>query len=213
MEINNVCPQQVVFHQELHRNDNAVVFLVSVTGFKCVMKVHHDHPGHGPIHEREVTAYRRLQAYGVTETGYVPRFYGSVEKLEPKLWRPHLDMFSNDINLPNAIFIEYIPKMRQLHLNTFTKKRMEKFVNAVEAITAVLVMHNDLKPRNFMIAPGERVLVLDFDRARTYDEGTITADQREWLCEDVQIVRDLARLLEQDVAEGRLNHSYIYFCT
>ncbi|OJD20518.1 hypothetical protein ACJ73_08147 [Blastomyces percursus] len=69
--------------------------------------------------------------------------------------------------------------MRQLHLNTFTKKRMEKFVNAVEAITAVLVMHNDLKPRNFMIAPGERVLVLDFDRARTYDEGTITADQRE----------------------------------
>ena len=106
-------------------------------------------------------------------------------------------MFLNDINRPSAIFIEYIPGMRQLHLDTFGKERMEKFVQAIEAITAALVMHNDLKPRNFMIAPGdpERVVILDFDRARTFDQDTITDDQHEWLWEDVQIVRDLAWLL------------------
>ncbi|PGH11811.1 hypothetical protein AJ80_06969 [Polytolypa hystricis UAMH7299] len=197
IKINNVHPQHVVFHRELHRNDNTVVFLVSVLGLKCVMKVHHDHPGHGRIHESEATAYRRLQAHGVTEEGYVPQFYGSIEELKPRLWQPHLNMFINDTELPSAIFIEYIPNMRQLHLDTFTKERMAKFVQAIKAITAALVMHNDLKPRN----------------SWTYDKDTITAEQQEWLREDVQIVQELARLLEMDVAEGRLNHSYLYFCT
>ncbi|EDN09611.1 predicted protein [Histoplasma mississippiense (nom. inval.)] len=195
MKLNKVCPQNVVFHRELHRNDYAAVFLVSVQGFECVMKVHHDHPGHGRIHEREATAYQRLQAHGVTEKGYVPRFYGSIEKLEPELWQPNLNMFINDTELPSAIFIEYIPDMRQLHLDTFSKDRMARFVQAIKAITAALVMHNDLKARNFMVAPGERVVLLDFDRARTYDKNTITAEQQEWLREDVQIVQDLGRLL------------------
>lgn len=39
MEMKDIYPQQVVFHQELHRNENAVVFLISVSGFECVMKV------------------------------------------------------------------------------------------------------------------------------------------------------------------------------
>ncbi|EER36951.1 conserved hypothetical protein [Histoplasma capsulatum H143] len=156
---------------------------------------HRDHPGHGHIHEREATAYQRLQAHGVTAKGYVPRFYGSIEKLEPELWQPNLNMFINDTELPSAIFIEYIPDMRQLHLDTFSKDRMARFVQAIKAITAALVMHNDLKARNFMVTPGERVVLLDFDRAKTYDKNTITAEQQEWLREDVQIVQDLGRLL------------------
>ncbi|PGG98060.1 hypothetical protein AJ79_08992 [Helicocarpus griseus UAMH5409] len=215
MKITNVQPQQVAFHQELHRNENAVV-LVSVSGFRCVMKVvsgihpphralwmdgenpHHDYPHRARIHQREATAYQKLQACGVTQKGYVPQFYGSVQGLEPKLWRPHLDMFMDDINLPSAIFIEYIPGLRQLHLDT-------RFVDAIKAVTAALVMHNDLTARNFfMIAPGdpERVILLYFDRARTWDKDTLTARQQEWLHEDVQIVEDLGRLLEIDVAEG-----------
>jgi hypothetical protein len=39
MEIQDIHPEQVHFHRELHRNDNAVIFLVSVAGCKCVMKV------------------------------------------------------------------------------------------------------------------------------------------------------------------------------
>ncbi|KAL2375724.1 hypothetical protein RJZ90_007918 [Blastomyces dermatitidis] len=157
-------------------------------------RMHHD-PGHGRIHEREATAYRRLQVHGVAEKGYVPQFYGSMEKLEPEFWQPNLNMFINDTELPSAIFIEYIPNMRQLHLDTFSKDCMAKFVQAIKAITAALVMHNDLKARNFMVTPGERVVLLDFNRARTYDNNTITAEQQEWLREDVQIVQDLGRLL------------------
>lgn len=71
--------KQVVFHKELHHNDNAVVFLVSVVGFKCVMKVVSTKFKNTAKEsclksanstmispdEREVTAYRRLQAGGV----------------------------------------------------------------------------------------------------------------------------------------------------
>lgn len=80
------------------------------------------------------------------------------------------------------------------------------------------------------------MVLLDFDRARTYDKNTITAEQQEWLREDVQIVEDLCtsscRCLslawemlsidipdslmisrKMDVAEGGLNHSYLYICT
>lgn len=32
----------------------------------------------------------------------------------------------NDTNFPNAIFIEYIPGMRQLYLDTFTEQRMDR---------------------------------------------------------------------------------------
>ncbi|EQL33949.1 hypothetical protein, variant 1 [Blastomyces dermatitidis ATCC 26199] len=122
-------------------------------------------------------------------------------------------MFINDTELPSAIFIEYIPNMHQLHLDTFFKDCMTKFVWVIKAITAALVMHNDLKARNFMITPGERVVLLDFNRARIYNNNIITAEQQEWLQENVQIVQDLGCLLEMDVAEGRLNHSYLYFCT
>ncbi|QSS55393.1 hypothetical protein I7I53_03258 [Histoplasma capsulatum var. duboisii H88] len=41
-------------------------------------------------------------------------------------------MFINDVELLSAIFIEYIPDMRQLHLETFTKERMAKFVVAIK---------------------------------------------------------------------------------
>lgn len=152
-------------------------------------------PDTGVFMSVKLLPYRRLQARGVTEKGYVPQFYGSIEKLEPKLWQPHLNMFIKDTDLPSAMFIEHIPNMRQLHLDTFTKERMSKFFQAIKAITAALVMHNDLKLINFMIAPRERVVLLDFDRAKTYDKDTITTQQQEWLREDVQIVQDLGRLL------------------
>ncbi|KAL2374416.1 hypothetical protein RJZ57_001096 [Blastomyces gilchristii] len=154
-----------------------------------------------------------MNVHGVAEKGYVPQFYRSMEKLEPEFWQPNLNVFINDTELPSAIFIEYILNMRQLHLDIFSKDHMTKFVQVIKAITAALVMHNDLKARNFMVTSGERVVLLDFDRARTYNNNTITAEQQEWLREDVQIVQDLGCLLEMDVAEGRLNHSYLYFCT
>lgn len=58
---------------------------------------------------------------------------------------------------------------------------MSKFVQAIKAVTAALVMHNVTKPRNFMIALEEKVVLLDFDRARAYDKDTITTQQQEWL--------------------------------
>jgi hypothetical protein len=133
----------------------------------------------------------------VTKTGYVPNFYGNINNLELKLWQPHLDMFLPDTNLPSAIFLEYIPDLCQLHLGTYSKERMEKFRKAIIAINDALVMHNDLRSRNFMIAPGDpdRVVLLDFDRSRTYDEETITAQQRRYLHEEMETVQQLDETL------------------
>ena len=69
----------------------------------------------------ESTAYRRLKERGLCDKGFVPQFYGTVEKIQPKLWKPHLDMFLKDKLLPNAILIEYIPHMEMIDLPNFSK--------------------------------------------------------------------------------------------
>ncbi|KAI9824125.1 MAG: hypothetical protein M1819_001080 [Sarea resinae] len=186
------------------------------------MKVYHD-SGPPPsfvrkdreynIYVCEMKAYRRLKERGICEKGIVPQFYGSIEQIRPKLWQPNLDMFAEDKYLPSAILIEYIPDMRMLDLATYTPKRMEKFIDGLKAIHEALVLHQDAKPHNMMVVPGDpdRVLWIDFDRAETYDEDRITPEQREWIDHEARTVEELAVYLPLDCAEGRYNQTILWF--
>jgi hypothetical protein len=60
-------------------------------------------------------AYRRLSEARVYARGITPQFYGTMENINPKLCLPHLKDFITDEFLPTAIFLEYIPNMRELN--------------------------------------------------------------------------------------------------
>ncbi|KAL2833735.1 hypothetical protein BDW59DRAFT_156536 [Aspergillus cavernicola] len=97
----------------------------------CFLRVHHDR---GPkqyyepvdwevnLHICESTAYNRLQEHGLCECGIIPKFYGTIEDLDPKLHQPYLNLFLEDEYFPKVIVLEYIPGAQELNWSNYTKK-------------------------------------------------------------------------------------------
>ncbi|KAJ9225219.1 hypothetical protein DTO027B5_6505 [Paecilomyces variotii] len=224
MELENVTPSEIIFSKKLFASDFSVVFLVTVRNQECVMKVHH---GRGPpryyerkdreldIHVLETTAYTRLRDKGLCDQGIVPRFLGSMRKFDQSLCQPYLEMFLDDEYPPSAIFLEYIPNMEMITLNNYTQQRMDNLIAGIREIHKTLVLHGDLKPRNMMVVKDdpERVIWIDFDRAATYEEASIT-DSEKSLLEDEEITLVyFKQFMENDLAKGKLEDAYIFYCT
>lgn len=136
----------------------------------------------------ETTAYTRLRDKGLCDRGIVPRFLGSMRKFDQSLCQPYLEMFLDDEYPPSAIFLEYIPNMEMITLNNYTQQRMDNLIAGIREIHKALVLHGDLKPRNMMVVKDdpERVIWIDFNRAQTYEEASIT-DSEKSLLEDEEI--------------------------
>jgi serine/threonine protein kinase len=102
-------------------------------------------------------------------------------------------MFLNDEFLPNAILIEYIPKMQMIDLSTFSKDRLDKLVSILKEIHGAKILHRDPYPRNMMVVPGnpDRILWIDFDRAQIYSN-PLTPRQREWFDGEAELMKELA---------------------
>lgn len=64
----------------------------------------------------------------------MPRFHGTLEKIQPKLWMPHLDVFLADELLPKATLLEYIPHMQMIGLSTFSTARAHGLVSILHEI-------------------------------------------------------------------------------
>ncbi|WEW58199.1 hypothetical protein PRK78_003667 [Emydomyces testavorans] len=209
MELDDVRPAEVVFKEKLFASEFSEIFLTVVRGQQCVMKVGEGpHHGRGPrryyepdreldIHILESTAYRRLKERGICEQGIVPRFFGTMDKFDPKPCQPYLRMFVNDEYPPSAIFLEYIPNLEMLGLNNYTQARMNKLLEGIREIHQALVKHGDPKPRNMLIVKDdpERVVWIDFNRANTYDEHRITDRERALLDEEEEIVDNVKTCL------------------
>ncbi|RAK99288.1 uncharacterized protein BO80DRAFT_494873 [Aspergillus ibericus CBS 121593] len=222
MELTQVTPAEILFKEKLSMSEFSAIFLVVVREQLCVMKVHH---GRGPreyyepvnreldIHVREYTAYCRLKNKGLCGC-VVPNLLGRLRKFDPKLCRPHLDTFISDKYLPSALLLQYIPHMEMIHLHNFSENRMDNLIMGIQAIHQALVRHRDPKPRNMMVLKNDpgRVMWIDFDRAETYDEDTITERQEELLAEEEDIVRELKECLQADCLGGELKESYLFYC-
>jgi Lipopolysaccharide kinase (Kdo/WaaP) family len=147
----------------------------------------------------ESKAYRRLKEKGLSARGVVPKFYGSIKRIQPQHWKPHLDMFLNDVLPPNAILIEHIPHLHQLDLSTYSKDRMDKLVSILRDIHKAGILHGDPYPRNMMVARGnpDRVLWIDFDRAQLLP-ATLTARQQELVDDENEMVDYFAKMIVSD---------------
>jgi hypothetical protein len=124
-----------------------------------------------------------LTEAGVCARGVTPRFYGTIENIDPTSCLPHLKAFIKDEYPPTAILLEYIPNMKELRWSNYNEKRMQNFVDGLNAIDSALVQHGDVYPRNMMIIEGdpERAIWLDFDRAQTFNGELITERQKGWI--------------------------------
>ncbi|OJJ50297.1 hypothetical protein ASPZODRAFT_58423 [Penicilliopsis zonata CBS 506.65] len=209
----------VKFVEKLKESAHSVVFKVEVRGRLCVMKVYRDR---GPcefaspdrevdLFTKESTAYQRLKEKGLCQRGVIPDFYGTITKIQPKLW-PTLDKFHEDELPPNAVLIEYIPNMQQMDLTTFSTERLVKLREILDEFHQARVLHGDPKPRNMMVCSDpERVLWIDFDAAQTFPEGPLSAKREKWVKEEVEMMEYFMTALAEDYKEGKINRTCSYY--
>lgn len=118
---------------------------------------------------KEVKAYENLHKYGVCEGGFVPKYYGFIDQLDPSL-DPFLEDFHHDKYHPGALLLEYLETHERLNCVNYSKERHAKAMESLRQVHSALVIQNDMYPRNILIVPGdpERVLIADFDDAITF---------------------------------------------
>ena len=160
MGFENVVPTEIFFKNKIHVSKYTAIFLVIVRGHTCVMKVvslmartqltslliYLRHHGRGPrryyepkdreldIHVLECSAYRRLKEHGLCDSGLVPNFLGSMQKFDPYLCQPHLNLFLDDEYLPSAIFLDNIPDMEMINIHNCTEKRLNNLITGIQEI-------------------------------------------------------------------------------
>ncbi|KAL3457957.1 hypothetical protein BJX64DRAFT_292620 [Aspergillus heterothallicus] len=199
-----------------------IKFLVHIQGKPYFLKVHH---GRGPrqsweytdreinIHVREITAYKRLQEHGLCDRAVIPRFYGSIEDLDPNLYQPHPEMFLEDEYPPKAILLEYIVDMEEIHWSNYTDAKRDNLIQGLEDIHAAGVIHDDIYPRNMMVVKGdsEKAIWIDFDSAQTWDKDNLTAHQKKWLQFERELAVEMLAMMKADSEEGQMNKTTRYY--
>ncbi|KAK2786399.1 hypothetical protein FQN52_007856 [Onygenales sp. PD_12] len=222
MEFSDIEVSEIVFKEQLADRKYCLILLVELRGRTCVMKVHHGQgpkdPRVDPIHCEtniyicESTAYRRFKETGICARGITPDFYGTLENIDPKLCLPHLRRFVRDDYPPTAIFMEYIPNMKELHWSNYTPEQMQNFIKGLDEIHKALVFHSDVNPRNMMILERvpARAIWIDFDRAQTYN-GKLDKRQQEWIDNERLLVTGMAEDMKADSIEQKTNRCLPYY--
>ncbi|CAI7595225.1 unnamed protein product [Penicillium glandicola] len=79
----------------------------------------------------EADAYKNLHAFGICDSGLVPKYYGSIDRLDPSCHQPWLNSFLNDKFHPSAILLEYLADSQPLNCVNYSKERLSKAMKAL----------------------------------------------------------------------------------
>ena len=146
----------------------------------------------------ELNAYRNLSSFGVCERGFVPQYYGYIDRLDPTGFRPHLDHFADDMFNPKAILLEYLRNTEELNCVNFSDDRLQTAVRGLQEIHGALIHHHDTYPKNILIVHErkERVVWVDFDVSTTFpDKESIDSQAKEWCKHEIRHVECFGELL------------------
>ncbi|KAJ5697247.1 serine/threonine protein kinase [Penicillium malachiteum] len=203
-------PSRVQISRKIACSDASTIFEVDLDGQKCLMKVFHDNgdPGYtarGRDLNRfrcEFNAYEKLFASGVCDSGFVPKYYGHIDRLDPATFYPHLQHFARNIFKPNAILFEYFPNAESLNCVNYSESLFTQAIEGLKEIHKAGVHHRDIYPKNLLFVRGtpDRLVWIDFDVSTTF-----TDDDPDGLarCEyEVSLMEGLGELLRDDQAEG-----------
>ncbi|KAL3434258.1 hypothetical protein BDV09DRAFT_170370, partial [Aspergillus tetrazonus] len=155
----------------------------------------------------ESNAYQNLSSHGVCQRGFVPFFYGCIDRIDPSAPNPPLDHFLNDKHQPRAIILEYLPNVERLNCVNYSDDLFRGAVDGIKAIHNAFVHHRGIYPKNILITP-HRAVWTDFDVATTFSE---MGPFEKAYCEyETALVVNFGELLSEDQRRGEAPNSKFY---
>ncbi|KAK9547706.1 hypothetical protein V6Z79_008532 [Aspergillus fumigatus] len=150
----------------------------------------------------ELNAYRNLHSFGVCERGFVPYYYGYIDRLDPTKFCLHLTHFANDLYNPRGILLEYLQDPEELNCVNYSDSRFQIAIDGLREIHGALIQHRDVYPKNILIAR-ERVVWIDFDVAMTFPDKELMNLQAEEYCQyEMKLFKSFGELLQEDQRQG-----------
>ncbi|QKX56839.1 uncharacterized protein TRUGW13939_03946 [Talaromyces rugulosus] len=161
-------------------SDASSIFEVDLDGQKYALKVFHDNgdPGfteNGRDLNRfrcEFNAYKKLLTSDVCARGYVPKFYGCINRMDPAAFHPALQHFAQDKLQPRAILLEYLENAKSLNCVNYADALYPQAIEGMKEIHIAGVHHRDIYPKNLLLIRGnpDRLVWIDFDVATTFTD-------------------------------------------
>ncbi|KAJ5155647.1 hypothetical protein N7492_008450 [Penicillium capsulatum] len=147
----------------------------------------------------ELKAYQNLHDFGVCDRGFVPSFYGYVDRLDPSAFGPLLRNFSKDKFRPRAILLEYLPDAERLNCVNYSRDLVRSAVQGLQEVHNAFVHHRDIYPKNMLVSGG-RIIWVDFDVATTFANN---GPREMAYCDyEIELVKSFGELLDEDQREG-----------
>ena len=83
-------------HREITRSDASSIFEVDLDAQKYALKLFHDNGDPGDTEKGldlnrfrcELNAYKKLRTFGVCARGFVPKFYGYIDRMDTAAFHP-----------------------------------------------------------------------------------------------------------------------------
>ena len=118
----------------------------------------------------ELRAYQTFHKNGVCNRGFVPAFYGYIDRLDPFAFDPPLETFSKDKHKPRAIFLEYLSESERLNCLNYSQDLIQDAVQGLEAIHKAFVHRRDIYPKHMLVVPGGKIVWVGFDVATHFSD-------------------------------------------
>ncbi|XRM48738.1 hypothetical protein ABZX51_011652 [Aspergillus tubingensis] len=208
-------PSKINIIRQITSSDSSAIFEVDLDGQKYAMKLFQDNgddPGYtekGRDLNRfhcELNAYKKLLTSGVCARGFVPNFYGYINRMDPAAFQqPALQSFTQDKLMPRAIFLEYFPDVENLNCVNYSDALYPQAIEGMHEIHRAGVHHHDIYPKNLLLVRGEkknldRLVWNDFDVATTFTD--FGPEQLARCDHEIALVKGFMEALRDDQAEG-----------
>lgn len=197
---------KIHIRREITFSNASSIFEIELDGATYAMKLYHDNGGPGYTktgrdlnrYRCELNAYLNLLEYGVCDRGYVPYFYGYIDRLDPAMYQPDSRRFLHDKLHPRAILLEYLPDAESLNCVNYLKSLYCMAIEGMKQIHGAHVHHRDIYPKNILLVPGEegRVVWIDFDVATTFD--SMGPSERRYCEYEDELVAGFGEALQED---------------
>ncbi|RAK90043.1 hypothetical protein BO79DRAFT_10290 [Aspergillus costaricaensis CBS 115574] len=209
----------IQFIREISSSPASSIFEITLDDVTYALKLYHDNGDPG-FTERgrdlnryrcELKAYMNLLRHGVCDRGFVPYFYGYIDRLDPSTFQPALRHFTHDKLHPSAILLEYLPAAESLNCVNYSKALYNTAIEGMKEIHNAHVHHRDIYPKNILLSEEgskKRLVWVDFDVSTTFNS-TGPEEEKYSKYED-ELVASFGKALQEDQQQGLLPNTKFY---